>query len=591
MTYLSTADRTSQDWQDSLDHSVVIAIKKKQPTIMKLLVKAGANLDQKNNRIPLLFEAFRSADPDILGTFLENFKADIASQLQGPCEMYNYKSFLKVVIETQRLDFIKRAFSLLQENNIIFDKTLPLHCATKLTPYNRQSANADYHDRYTDVTGNKCAILEYLLEQGFDVNCTRTPSGTTPLHEAAQAGNMEAVQCLIKHGADVMARDKVWSRTPLHMVVNKGNLEVAQCLTKHGADVMARDKDGQTPLHCAVEAGNIKVVQCLIKHGADVMAMNMEGTYPWMIACQRQNIYIMAEVLNGVDLKQKLPDGKSFLHQSCLSGWVDGTKYLLEHGADVNCIDDNNLSPLFVLMLFNQHTDQRKIDSYSNRNRDVDRQLMQILVDYGADVNHRDSKGHTMLMKREISAQKYSRREFLIQHGADLNAIGPDLITVLWTAIEIDCHVKFNLTKDLLARNVDIGLSRYKYKGMTPLQLAYRTGHSELCDILLDARCSLHGMLEFMNANVNLEMDGNMQRVRCRIVELISKPYSLQELSRQAVLRAMGHGNLVAKVYNMKEREILPINLLNFLLRNLDVAITSNQNTTLPQHVCVQINS
>ena len=76
-------------------------------------------------------------------------------------------------------------------------------------------------------------------------------------------------------------------------------------------------------------------------------------------------------------------------------------------------------------------------------------------------------------------------------------------------------------------------------------------------------------MLEFMVANINLESDENMQRVKSRILELTSKPYSLQELSRQAVLRVMGSGNLVEKVHVMKEEGLLPINLLNFLIRNL----------------------
>ena len=90
MTYLAMADRTSpQDWQKTLDQSVAIAIKEKQARIMKLLAGAGVNLDQGDNGIPLLFEAFRSADPDILDTFLENYKGDIASQLQSAeCELH-----------------------------------------------------------------------------------------------------------------------------------------------------------------------------------------------------------------------------------------------------------------------------------------------------------------------------------------------------------------------------------------------------------------------------------------------------------------------------------------------------------------------
>ena len=491
-----------------------------------------------------------------------------------------------MVIQTQRLDFVKRAFILLHENNIALDKSVgknALHYASGLAPHNSQSANADDHDQDTDMTSNVCAILEYLLlEQGFNVNCT-TKDIWTPLHYAACAGNIKTIQCLIKHGADVMARC-TGGLIPLHRSTVVGNKEVVQCLIEHGADVMARDTQDRTPLHIAAIYKRKEVIQCLIKHGADVMARDKEGTYPWMNACYCEKEYceIMAEMLDGVDLKQKLHKGMSLLHPSCVSGSICSARYLLQNGADVNCTDENNLTPLFVMCMnqdvsrilnsglaqegeevYHSHRIEKMVKDVSRR-----RQFMKLLLDSGADVNHRDKNGHTLLMKIKIYKQR-DIREFLIEHCADLNAVGMDGLTVLWTAIEYDCEAEFYLIDSLLARNIDIRLSKYKHEGITPLQLAYSKGNDELCDILLNAGCSLHNMLEFMDANINLESDENMQGVRSRIVELSSQPHYLRELSRQAVLRGMGSGNLVMKVICMQDEEILPKELLNFLLRNL----------------------
>ena len=316
------------------------------------------------------------------------------------------------------------------------------------------------------------------------------------------------------------------------------------------------------------------------------MARDVQGRYPWLIACkcEKQHCEIMAEVLDGVDLKQKLHNGMSLLHLSCLSGSICSAKYLLKNGVDVNYTDENNLTPLFVMCLNqsvpisvnNSGLAQEGEDGYHctsiqgvfemvSRNR----QFMKLLVDSGADVNHRDKNGYTLLMKSKIYKQK-DKREFLIQHGADLNAVGCDGLNVLWTAIEYNCEAEFYSIDDLLARNIDIGLCRYKYNDMTPLQLACsKDGDSELCDTLLNAGCSLRNVLEFTDTNINLEYDENMQRIGSRIVELSDQPYSLQELSRQAVLRGMGSGNLVEKVYCMKDEEMLPVNLLNFLIRDL----------------------
>ena len=772
MTYMSTADQTSHDWQKNLDQSVVIAIKEKQSNTMSLLVNAGANLDQINDGIPLLFKAFESADIKILDTFLKNYKGDIISQLKAG--YLDERNFFTAHID-ERLDAAK---SLLQENNITFDQiifaALVVYDAMKLRLHNRNSANADDHDQDTSITSYDCAILKYLLDRGLNVKCSDVLTDTTPLHLAATRGNMEVVQYLIMHGADVMARNfryetplhlavkgenmeviqclitngadvmaKAFAdQTPLHLAVKSENVEVVQCLITNGADVMAKDIKHQTPLHLAAEGENVQVVQCLItngadmmakdyadqtpvhlavcyenvevvqclimngadvmaednknqtplhlgaegesvevvqclitngadvmakdiKHqtplhlaaegenvevvqclitngadvmakddenqtplhvaaksenveviqclitnganvmakdnedqtplhlaangenvevvqclmqnGADVMVMDKERVYPCMTACNRKNLIIMTELLKGVDLKQKLLNGRYYLHESCLCGWIDGTKYLLENGADVNCIDDSNLTALFVVMLFYQYiydipTNTPMDHGYRYEIPAVyfgnDRELMQILGDYGVDVNHRDKNRHTLLMKKEVYKQK-DKREFLIQRGADINVAGADGLTVLWTAIEYDCEAEFYLIDDLLARNLDIGLSWHVYNGMTPLQLAYSRGNYELCDTLLDARCSLCNMLEFMDANINLESDENMQRVKRRILKLNSKSYSLQELSRQAVLRVIGSGNLVEKVHVMKEEGLLPINLLNFLIRNL----------------------
>ena len=432
--------------------------------------------------------------------------------------------------------------------------------------------------------GNKEVIL-CLIKHGASVK-GKDILGRTLLHIAAREGSIEVIQCLIKHGADVMANDR-FVCTPLHCAAESGNLEAVQYLIKHGADVMAKNDSLRTPLHYATHGRNLEAVQCLIKHDADVMARDNKGKYPWIIACEKQYCEIMLELLKGADLKQKLHNGMSFLHLSCLSGSIRCAEYLLENGVDVNCTDENNLTPLFAMFVnqdvpisSNSCLAEEEEDDWEVEMRmstmDVkiskNSEFMKLLADSGAHVNHRDKDGHTLLMKRNIYKQK-DKRELLLQHGADINAVGCDGLTVLWIATEYDCEAEFYLIDDLLARNMDIGLSRYKYDGMTPLQLAYSKRNYELCHILLDARCSLRNMLEFMDANVNLESDENIQQVRNRILELSCQPYSLQELSRQAVLRVMGQGNLVEKVYCMKENKILPIMLLNFLIRNLGFEI------------------
>ena len=52
-----------------------------------------------------------------------------------------------------------------------------------------------------------------MLELGWPVDARN--GNTTPLHQAAWTGNVEAVRALIEHGADVNARDGQFQGTPI----------------------------------------------------------------------------------------------------------------------------------------------------------------------------------------------------------------------------------------------------------------------------------------------------------------------------------------------------------------------------------------
>lgn len=52
------------------------------------------------------------------------------------------------------------------------------------------------------VTYNNTQMIEYLIDQGVDVNYTQRKSGFTPLMCAACYGRLEAAQLLLQKGAD-----------------------------------------------------------------------------------------------------------------------------------------------------------------------------------------------------------------------------------------------------------------------------------------------------------------------------------------------------------------------------------------------------
>ena len=82
------------------------------------------------------------------------------------------------------------------------------------------------------------------------------------IHEAAEAGNIEAVKQHLADGSDVNAKGGRFGGTPLFNAVYYGHKEIVELLIASGADVNAKDEDGNTPLDQTYKTHSL-----LRKHG------------------------------------------------------------------------------------------------------------------------------------------------------------------------------------------------------------------------------------------------------------------------------------------------------------------------------------
>lgn len=93
----------------------------------------------------------------------------------------------------------------------------------------------------------------------------------TPLHWAAQRGDLTKVEILLKWGAKSNVRDG-WGSTPLHRAAAHGTVACVLALLGDGADVNARDSNGSTALHDLIVRWDPPkgMVDALVRYGADV---------------------------------------------------------------------------------------------------------------------------------------------------------------------------------------------------------------------------------------------------------------------------------------------------------------------------------
>lgn len=118
------------------------------------------------------------------------------------------------------------------------------------------------------TAGGSLSALKFWRLQGASIR-TKSSTGRTALHLAAERGNLDVVQFLQNAGAVVGDRMED-GRTALHMAAARGHVEVVKYLLDNGAVLGTRAADGRSALSFAVEHGHNNVVTHLLGRGASM---------------------------------------------------------------------------------------------------------------------------------------------------------------------------------------------------------------------------------------------------------------------------------------------------------------------------------
>ena len=141
---------------------------------------------------------------------------------------------------------------------------------TALVSADASLANAVAHDGYSPLGlaafFKRREVVQALLELGAKPSVPSRDQGFTPLHSAVATdvadAEREIVRLLLEAGADPNAKSREGS-TPLHSAAYAGDVEIAELLLAHGADPNATDPKGHTPLDIARDRKNVEVAAAL----------------------------------------------------------------------------------------------------------------------------------------------------------------------------------------------------------------------------------------------------------------------------------------------------------------------------------------
>lgn len=339
----ASADATNKVGQTAM----MIAVCTKQPDIIEMLIKAGSDVNwtHKNGNSPFHEAAW--------GRFVKGSQI-LFNAGADPCikNMTPQVSAADVILNDKNYSNNKEV-SLMQELMKLYVKNRHLsagdrqRCAEvrdaeqRLLDYQLMKSIDSKDEEALDLTAS-------LIRDGANVNSKRVfeyqANPVTPMHVAARANNIGALQVLIKNGAepdmaalslaissdhicfaekmlsikgiDINGRTGAKRVTPLMVASEYGQLEMIKMLIERGADLEKRDSLGNTAFMRAFKS--LESMKLLIECGAMISSTNKKGAS-------------LCDILKEIDPE----DEKAVYLEACLE--VEKLSKSITGGCDNHC--------------------------------------------------------------------------------------------------------------------------------------------------------------------------------------------------------------------------------------------------------------
>ncbi|XP_076285931.1 transient receptor potential cation channel subfamily A member 1-like [Lasioglossum baleicum] len=326
-------------------------------------------------------------------------------------------------------------------------------------------------------------MIELLLTNGADIK-----EDPEVVCTAVMCGNLELVEDLLKNGTDVnMLNGNIYYRNSLlHRAVNEKQVQMAKLLINYGANVNVKDTREETPIVNAIQNRDTKMIELLLTNGADIK----EDPKVVCTAVRCRNLELVEDLLkNGADINalDNMYFGNSFLHMAVKTKQVQMVKLLINYGANVNVKDSQGETPI--------------VNAIQNR----DKKMIELLLTNGVDI-----KEDPKVLRAAVENGNLKIVEDILMEGADVNML---LIANSSIGRFLPLH------KAVMQRQLEMANVLIKYganvnakdsDGATPIFYAINKMDTEMIELLL-----ING--------ADIKFHPNIQRVKCSATKLLKQ--------------------------------------------------------------------
>ncbi|BCS82649.1 ankyrin repeat protein [Cotonvirus japonicus] len=353
--------------------------------------------------------------------------------------------------------------------------------------------------------------------------------------------------------------------------IKKGHRKIIQYLKKRKnlEKINHINEHGWTALMIASIMSNkwssYSTVKLLIKLGANVNVENIYGCTALMLAARNSNTTSSLQTVkllldNHADVELKSSNtGHTALMYACWYADTDSTietvKLLLDRGASINSQNNENDTPLMLVLRHNTNNLIETVELLLNREACVNSKnknnqtplmiavsrcnikdsvkVVELLLKYGADMEYRNVIGLSIFNYACIYAGKYNRYEItdlLLNNGANIKSVSNfGMTTLMVSCVNILDTYNSNIIEYLLNYGVNINL--VCDNGYTALACVLLSSPKKIIDISLRLKYAEILLQHGANPNIFCKTDtilrkflrnnGNYKIVSCTVVRLL----------------------------------------------------------------------